>query len=367
MKKNKMMRLASAMMVTTLMTTSVISGTFAKYTTQDSGSDVARVAKWGVELQVVGDLYGSKYLPTTQNIATASGTDISVHGKADASTDENVVAPGTKSVDGFSFFLKGTPEVDSKVTVKVATQNIYLTEGEYGVMVQVPAGKVTEANYAELHDTVNPGANKNKLLFVSSDAGQTFTLAGATFDDSETYYTLEDYVNLTDAYYPVVYALNGNTSTIGSTATDSLGEAANAILTAVYGATTTVDEKVADLIYAKEISQVYDVNTDLATKLKLDDTYLTWAWEFEEDVKEGDSASMTDKADTILGNLIAGTVKVVKFDGTYTYEAATKVVETVTDPATTGYSTYAYATIGTDVIASLTTQFNIDITVTQVD
>lgn len=49
MKKNKAMRLASALMVLTLLTTCVISSTFAKYTTSANGEDSARVAKWGFE------------------------------------------------------------------------------------------------------------------------------------------------------------------------------------------------------------------------------------------------------------------------------------------------------------------------------
>ena len=35
----------------------VISGTFAKYTTQAGGSDTARVAKWGVEVSSTGMLF----------------------------------------------------------------------------------------------------------------------------------------------------------------------------------------------------------------------------------------------------------------------------------------------------------------------
>ena len=62
MRKNKMMRAASALLVAVLLTTSTISGTFAKYVTQDSAKDVARVAKWGVELQVEGNLFGETYV-----------------------------------------------------------------------------------------------------------------------------------------------------------------------------------------------------------------------------------------------------------------------------------------------------------------
>jgi len=54
MKKNVMMRVASALLVAVLMTTCAISGTFAKYTTSKTDSDSARVAKWGVSVDVVG-------------------------------------------------------------------------------------------------------------------------------------------------------------------------------------------------------------------------------------------------------------------------------------------------------------------------
>ena len=99
MKKNKLMRLASCLLVGTLLTTCAISGTFAKYTTQDAAADSARVAKWGIELQIIGDLYSDAY-----------GADIRTAFAADPDTDDgqamevkaesegkDVVAPGTKN------------------------------------------------------------------------------------------------------------------------------------------------------------------------------------------------------------------------------------------------------------------------------
>ena len=346
MKKNKMMRLASAMMVMTLMTTSVISGTFAKYTTQDSGSDVARVAKWGVELQVVGSLYGEKYLKATNNHATSGNNDLTVKSE---SAGTNVVAPGTTNAgNGFSFFLKGEPEVASKVTVDIAAQNIYLAQGEYGVLVQVPSGTITEANYADLK-----GA-----LFVESSG--KYVAAGETFENT-TYYTVEDQVNTPD-YYPVVYTLDGHTTngTVGI-ATDSLKAAADAILTSAKGETaaTTIDKA----LYTGTITKDYPVNTDLAG-LKLDDTNLTWTWAFGADDKVGDNADDTDKADTILGNLIEETTATVVKKGT---DSAYYVVTVEEIAAGEGYSAYSVAKVDDTIVACLTTQFNIDITVTQID
>ena len=104
MKKNVMMRVASVLLVAVLLTTCAISGTFAKYTTQDSASDKARVAKWGVELQVVGNLYGDTYADVENNNKIVL-KDFQVDGKdafsvqsCDTATD--LVAPGTKNDEG---------------------------------------------------------------------------------------------------------------------------------------------------------------------------------------------------------------------------------------------------------------------------
>lgn len=78
-KRNKAMRLASALLVLTLLTVCAISGTFAKYTGSITGSDKARVAYWGfTPSSLTLDLFSESY----ENV------DSSVDG-------ENVVAPGT--------------------------------------------------------------------------------------------------------------------------------------------------------------------------------------------------------------------------------------------------------------------------------
>lgn len=105
MKKNKMMRAASGLLVATLLTTSVISGTFAKYTTSKSGTDTARVAKWGVEITANGETFAKSYEKDDQATAIAN-TVVST---------ENVVAPGTKGTMA-SMKLTGKPEVAVKVS-----------------------------------------------------------------------------------------------------------------------------------------------------------------------------------------------------------------------------------------------------------
>lgn len=100
MKKNKILRLASVMLMLCLITTCAISGTFAKYTTDGTAEDTARVAKWGVTVNVTGaDLFTDEY----------NGGKVSA--------DADVVAPGTAgTLAGIT--ISGSPEV--AVNVKFA-------------------------------------------------------------------------------------------------------------------------------------------------------------------------------------------------------------------------------------------------------
>ena len=140
MKKNKMMRLASAMMVLTLMSTSVISGTFAKYVTSDSATDTARVAKWGVTVTAEGSLFAETYKKTDN---TPGDGNASVSVVSSGPMGDNVVAPGTKNEDGITFAITGEPEVAVRVSAKVedAYKYIYL-----GVIDGLPKTTTTKAD-----------------------------------------------------------------------------------------------------------------------------------------------------------------------------------------------------------------------------
>jgi hypothetical protein len=116
MKKNKMMRLASAMMVMTLMTTSVISGTFAKYVTSNEAFDVARVAKWGVQISASGTEETFDFQYDTKNagdVVKVGSKSVISSTNADG-TRSDVVAPGTEGTLG-AIVLSGAPEVAVEV------------------------------------------------------------------------------------------------------------------------------------------------------------------------------------------------------------------------------------------------------------
>lgn len=114
MKKNKMMRLASCLLVAVLLTTCAVSGTFAKYVTSGSAEDSARVAKFGVTVTGTGDMFKTAYAKDDTNFTLEANTVVST------SNTEKVVAPGTEgSLGGFA--ITGTPEVAVRVSYKADT------------------------------------------------------------------------------------------------------------------------------------------------------------------------------------------------------------------------------------------------------
>ena len=105
MKKNKMMRIASVLLVAVILTTCAISGTFAKYVTSGNGSNNARVAKFGVTVTGTADTFKETYAKDDTGFTLAANTVVST---------EDVVAPGT-SGSMAAFTITGTPEVAVRV------------------------------------------------------------------------------------------------------------------------------------------------------------------------------------------------------------------------------------------------------------
>ena len=123
MRKNKMMRLASGLLVAVLLTTCAISGTFAKYISTASGSDTARVAKWSIEVEgtdiaispnttIAFDLFDT--------VKDTAGAD-EEHVSTAAVGQPAIIAPGTSG--SFRLDVANTSEVDAKYTIVLAETN----------------------------------------------------------------------------------------------------------------------------------------------------------------------------------------------------------------------------------------------------
>ena len=138
MKKNKMMRTASVLLVAVLLSTCAICGTFAKYVTAHSDSDEARIAYWGFKETTfeIDDLFQASY--ESGKVASKDGTD-------------DVIAPGTAGQVDFSFKPQNekAPEVAYKITVSTTGSEIAndiatnpniqwkLDNGEYGTFAKL--------------------------------------------------------------------------------------------------------------------------------------------------------------------------------------------------------------------------------------
>ena len=145
MKKNKMMRLASLLLVCVLLTTSVISGTFAKYTTSDTAEDSARVAHWGITFT---NNEGNMFVANYESDTTGYTADTVI-------ADADVVAPGTDSEDLTDLVVNGTPEVAVRVTydATLTLENWNAASGEYCPIIFTVEGE-TYGIKAYIGDTV---------------------------------------------------------------------------------------------------------------------------------------------------------------------------------------------------------------------
>ena len=147
MKKNKMMRIASVLLVAVLLSTCAISGTFAKYVTSETSSDSARVAKWGVVITANGTTFADEYDTDDDNVNGTIAKSVITAG----TTGDSVVAPGTTG-SMVSMTISGTPEVAVNVSYK-ATLELegwgYTTESNSEPTV------VTSHEYCPIVFTVN--------------------------------------------------------------------------------------------------------------------------------------------------------------------------------------------------------------------
>lgn len=146
MKKNNALRVAAGLMVAVLVSTCFVAGTFAKYTTNGSKTDSARVAKFGVTVSATdGSLFNSTYTKDDSTY-TLENEGNSVVSQASA----NVVAPGTKG-SLTALKISGTPEVAVRVTnsAEVTLGDKWTASSEYycPLVVQIASTKLYGNDY----------------------------------------------------------------------------------------------------------------------------------------------------------------------------------------------------------------------------
>jgi hypothetical protein len=106
MKKNKMMRFASVLLVAVLLSTCAISGTFAKYTSTVSGTATATVANWDVKVAGQTDTFIFNLFDTLKDSDGSSN---------ESDVDTGVNAPGTSGESTIAD--NNNSQVNAKCTV----------------------------------------------------------------------------------------------------------------------------------------------------------------------------------------------------------------------------------------------------------
>lgn len=110
MKKNKVLLLGIITVFVAIFSLTLVSGTWAKYTSTVSGADTAKVAKWEWK---VSDLEVKQGMTSTNfKFALFDTINDTKTGGAETNVKENLIAPGTSGE--FSFNIANLSEVNAK-------------------------------------------------------------------------------------------------------------------------------------------------------------------------------------------------------------------------------------------------------------
>jgi hypothetical protein len=294
----------------------MVSGTFAKYVVQDSATDSARVAKFGVLVNADGNLFSDTYkvstasddlgnTPGIKGDSTKAATLTVVSSSITGSTtnhdglngSDKVVAPGTQNSTGLTFSVTGKPEVAVKLTFEASGSDVWLGKGTYPNMTN-----------------------------------------GDTFNDT---YEATDTFTAKEAYYPIKYTLKQN----GQEVTYTIDKSNSVKLTDVTLST------IINYLNSAYSTKTYAANTDLATEIG---SYtLTWSWAYENTSSAQDgtvtaaavTAGAYDDRDTFMGDLAADKASVNTVVTTVANAAATEIAnkEALSEAAAKAENAYVSA------------------------
>lgn len=263
MKKNKMMRIASVLLIVTILSTCAISGTFAKYVVTGTGSAEAEVARWGIKISMNGDdLFANRYAKSD------TGRGVAVLAKG----DYDVVAPGTNSDEAGSTFSAHIENTDNKPT-EVAVRYALGFDDEYtdivlhrGDIIKNETVLEPAAGYADYEVLADYSPVKFSIYFKGRIQGNTNLYDYSTGDGL----AIVEGVSLTDFNTNVT---SGNNMNIG-----------------LNGVNAYVDATTKQII----------VDAPAGMNI-IGDFICKWEWKFEQS-QDPDELEYFDILDTYLGN-----------------------------------------------------------------
>ncbi len=303
MKKNKMMRIASVLLVAVLISTCAISGTFAKYVTKAEGSDTARVAKWGILLTMEGDdMFAPEYVADDETFLGSTDNQdpiLSVRVDQDyleAATEEDItdlVAPGTTN-DAFKATITGKPEVAVRYTLHIDKDwtDVVLPKGDYTDFTKLVYDEDEEEyGYFDKFTLDKDYAPIKWDITVSKNGGTPISLVKYARNFNET---LAENMGMTENGFAasdaktIVTKYKTQLENLIVNMLNSEGEAG------VSNAQFSIDDE-----GNIDLSIDFDPNRSLGFEFGL-----VWTWAFEQGETEEEIA-LYDAADTWLGNYAA--------------------------------------------------------------
>lgn len=148
-RKNYAMRISAILLILTMTSLCMVSGTFAKYTTSKVGTDTATVAKFAFNLNDTD-------LPTAESITVDLFEQSYLNGKVDGN-GKKVVAPGTSGT--FAIETENTGEVAVTTQFKFEETNASNIPIKYAVTESATAPEAGDPSWKAAADATVPGAS----------------------------------------------------------------------------------------------------------------------------------------------------------------------------------------------------------------
>lgn len=133
---NSIVKFTAFVLLITMVVLCLVSGTFAKYTSEFNGTDSAVVARWNVsdgDALKTFDIFAASKIYDTVNMAEVQDADVNQQTGGDAGEELGKIAPGTWGK--FTYNIANNSEVTSeyKVTYKADEKNIFLLWSKDGI------------------------------------------------------------------------------------------------------------------------------------------------------------------------------------------------------------------------------------------
>ncbi len=173
MKRNKIFTFGLIAAFVAILSLTLVSGTYAKYTSTVSGEDSATVAKWGFEVNSEALNLGSEEL-TFNLFDTILDTKDNLD---EADVANGKIAPGTKG--SFAFSIKNASEVTAQYELFLEVTN----ENNIPLVFKVDSGKVTPGATALKTGTL---AIKAKATTITVEWEWPFEATSPNTDEADT-------------------------------------------------------------------------------------------------------------------------------------------------------------------------------------